>query len=380
VTTATTPAETNTSAATNVATAQIELTRSNRRSTVHKTSLVRAMIGSLLLLALTIVGGLSFGAVGLSLRSVLATLLDAVGIHTKSALQGTDRSVLFQLRLPRIVLGGLVGAALSMAGASYQGVFRNPLADPYLLGAAAGAGVGATISFTYASSFQGWVVNPVPIAAFVGALFAVALSAAMAKAVGSQSHSGTTPSSVLLLSGVAVASFLTSVQTFIQQRRSDTLRLVYNWILGGLTTSGWSEVWLILPYLVIAAIVALLLARRVDVMAVGDDEAKSLGVSPTRVRVVIVLAATLATAAAVSVSGLIGFVGLIVPHAVRAIVGHAHGSVLIVSMILGAAFVMFADTVARTIIAPGELSLGIVTAFIGAPTFAFLLFRQHRGG
>jgi ABC-type Fe3+-siderophore transport system permease subunit len=350
-------------------------------SVVRRTPTAVAYSGGFVVFAAVVIGALTVGPARLPVRAVLATFVDALpGLKMKTALQGSDRNILFLLRLPRIALGALVGAALSAAGASYQGVFRNPLADPYLLGAAAGAGVGATLVFTYSSVFTNWPVNPLPIAAFCGALGAVALAALMAKAVGSQTGAMESSSAVLLLAGVAVASFLTAVQTFIQQRRSDTLRLVYNWILGGLTTTGWSEVLLIIPYLAISASVMLLLARRVDVMALGDDEAKTLGVSPQRVRMIIVIAATLATAAAVAVSGLISFVGLIVPHAVRSVVGHAQGAVLVMSMILGGAFVVVADTIARTIDSPAELPLGVITAFIGAPTFAFLLVRQHRRG
>ncbi len=335
----------------------------------------------MIVFAVVIVGALTVGPARLPVRSVIATFVDALpGIRMRSALHGSDRNILFLLRLPRIALGALVGAALSAAGASYQGVFRNPLADPYLLGAAAGAGVGATLVFAYPSAFSHWPVNPLPIAAFVGALGAVGMAALMAKAVGSQPGAVDSSSAVLLLAGVAVASFLTAIQTFIQQRRSDTLRLVYNWILGGLTTTGWSEVLLIIPYLVISAFVMLILARHIDVMALGDDEATTLGVSPHRIRLVIVIVATLATAAAVAVSGLISFVGLIVPHAVRAIVGHAQGAVLVMSMIVGGAFVVVADTAARTIVSPAELPLGVITAFVGAPAFAFLLLRQHRRG
>jgi iron complex transport system permease protein len=356
-----------------------------RTSRLAMVSLGKAAPIGLIILGIAIISGLIIGAVGLAWRNVIATLLDALpGVQMSSAYSGMDRTILTQVRLPRVVLAGLVGAALSLAGASYQGVFRNPLADPYLLGAASGAGVGATLVFTQSRLFAGWPINPLPIAAFAGAMLAVALSALMAKAVGAQTNSalGTATmgsSSVLLLAGVAVASFLTSVQTVIQQGRTDTLRRVYTWILGGLTTSGWSEVLLITPYLLVSAFVALMLARRVDVMALGDDEAKSLGVSPRNVRAAIIIVATLATAAAVSVSGLISFVGLIIPHAMRAMVGHAQGAVLIMSMIMGAAFLIATDTAARTIVAPGELPLGVLTAFVGAPTFALILIRQHRG-
>lgn len=330
---------------------------------------------------LAMVLSLSVGAVHLSFGHVVATLWErTTGLGSSSVLAGTDAAVLFEMRLPRVVLGLLVGSSLSLAGASYQGVFRNPLADPYLLGAAAGAGLGATLVLSNVVDLAGWQVQALPLAAFVGAMVAVLLSVAMASVVGAGVSDGsvTSASAVLLLAGVAIASFLTAIQTFVQQQRAETLRVVYAWILGGLTTSGWSEVRLIAPYFGVAAVVLLALARKLDVMAVGDDEARSLGVSPTRVRFVVVIAASLATAAAVSVSGLIGFVGLVIPHAVRSLVGHGHRFVLTGSILLGGAFVVLADAAARTIVAPAELPLGVLTAFIGAPAFALLLIRQHR--
>ena len=328
-----------------------------------------------------VVVGLSVGAVHLSFANVVATLWERItGFGSSRVLTGSDAAVLFQIRLPRVVLGLLVGSALSLAGASYQGVFRNPLADPYLLGAASGAGLGATLVLSKAVDITGWQVNALPLAAFLGAVIAVLLSVGMAAAVGSGASDGSVASSsaVLLLAGVAVASFLTAVQTFVQQQRAESLRVVYAWILGGLTTSGWSEVRLIAPYLIVSAVVLLALARRLDVMAVGDDEARSLGVSPTQVRIIVVIAASLATAAAVAVSGLIGFVGLVIPHAVRSLVGHGNRFVLAGSILVGGAFVVLADSIARTIVAPAELPLGVITAFVGAPAFALLLVREHR--
>jgi len=177
---------------------------------------------------------------------------------------------------------------------------------------------------------------------------------------------------------VAVASFLTAVQTYLQQRNAETLREVYGWILGRLSTVGWTEVWMVLPYVVVATAVMLLGARRLDVLSVGDDEATTLGVDPTRVRLVMVLSATLGTAAVVAVSGLIGFVGIIVPHTIRIVFGSSYRIVLPLSVVLGAAFLILADLLARTVAAPAEIPIGVVTAFFGAPFFAIVL-RSSRG-
>ena len=268
-----------------------------------------------------------------------------------------------------MALGGLVGATLATAGAAYQGVFRNPLADPYLLGVAAGAGLGATIALV-ADAAPGFVAP----AAFCGAVLAVVLATSLARTAGSSRTPAT-----LILAGVAVAAFLTAVQTFLQQQRSDSIREVYSWILGRLSTVGWSEVWQVMPYVVVTWLAITVGRRLLDVLAVGDHEAATLGIRPGGVRVVMVVAATLGTAAVVAVSGLIGFVGFVVPHTVRLLVGTSYRVIVPLSLVLGAAFLILADLAARTVVAPGELPIGVVTAFIGAPFFALVLW-AGRGG
>jgi iron complex transport system permease protein len=293
-------------------------------------------------------------------------------VEVDGGLPERDAAILWQLRLPRVVLGALVGAMLALAGAAYQGVFRNPLADPYLLGAAGGAGLGATLAIAYGPDTSSWPVGLLPLAAFAGAVAGVAAAYALGRSGGGRT------TTTLVLAGVAVASFLTAVQTFVQQREDDTLREVYGWILGRLSTAGWREVALILPYTLLSAAVIVACRRLLDVLAVGDDEAESLGVRAARVRLVVVAAATLGTAAAVAVSGLIGFVGIIVPHTVRLVAGSSYRLVVPLCLLLGAAFLILADLVARTVMAPGELPIGVVTAFFGAPFFAVVLRTTRR--
>ncbi|SDC28170.1 FecCD family ABC transporter permease [Actinokineospora iranica] len=283
-----------------------------------------------------------------------------------SPLSEREAAIVWQVRLPRVLLAGLVGAALAVSGAAFQGVFRNPLADPYLLGAAAGAGMAATIVVVAAPAAADWVIGPLPLAAFAGALGGVGLTWLLGRSAGG----GT---AVLLLSGVAVAAFLTAIQTFAQQLNTDTIKQVYTWMLGGLNTSGWHEVLLTLPYIAVAAVVLCLSARLLDVLAVGDDEAASLGVRPGRVRLYVLLAASLATAAAVAVSGLIGFVGIVVPHVVRLLAGASYRVVVPLSLLGGAVFLIVADQLARTVVAPAELPIGVITAFTGAPFFVLVL-------
>jgi iron complex transport system permease protein len=280
-----------------------------------------------------------------------------------------------------VVLGMLVGAMLALAGGCFQGVFRNPLADPYLLGVAAGAGLGATATIALrstaaANSAGDATVNlpiPVPLASFAGALLAVAFTYALGVAGGRDRSPAT-----LILAGVAVSAFFAAGQTYLLQRHVETLREVYSWLLGRLSTAGWHDVGLLLPYAAITTVVILLLRRELDVLSVGDDEAASLGLHPQRSRYLLVVAASLATAAAVAVSGLIGFVGVIVPHTVRLIAGPSYRAILPLSMLFGAAFLTLADVAARTLSSPAELPIGVVTALLGAPFFVVVLRTTQR--
>ncbi len=336
-------------------------------------SLVSLSIG-FLTLAVAMTLSAIVGVSGLSAGDAIREVFSHFPGGPASRLAELDASLLWRIRFPRVVLSALVGSALGLCGCAYQGAFRNPLVDPYLLGSAAGAGLGATLAIVYLKD-RSWVINPLPVLAFAGALTAVAMSYLVGRAANRQ---GRRDSSVLVLSGVAVASFFTALQTFVQQRGSDNLRQVYSWILGGLVTSGWTEVVLIAPYLVVSALVIFSSARLLDVLSVGDDEARTLGVRPERIRFVVVLAASLGTAAAVAVSGLIGFVGLVVPHVVRMLFGTRHHVSLPASALFGGAFLVIADLGARTLSAPAELPLGVITAFIGAPFFAGLLIRGVR--
>lgn len=318
--------------------------------------------------------GIAVGAVDLPVGSVIAEILDRVpGIDIDSGLSVRQTAILWELRVPRVVLAGMVGGMLAIAGAGFQGVFRNPLADPYLLGVAAGAGLGATLAIAYVPDDSGWIVSPLPLAAFAGAVLGVAVTYVLGR-----SATRTYAAATLILAGVAVAAFLTATQTFIQQRNTETFREVFAWIMGALGTVGWGEVTLILPYVIASAVGLLLYRRLMDVMGVGDEEADSVGIKAARVRLVVVAAATLGTAAAVAVSGLIGFVGIIVPHAIRLVLGSSYRIILPLSLGFGAAFLIIADLIARTVLAPAEIPIGVITAFFGAPFFLVVLARARR--
>lgn len=340
------------------------MTRSSSRSAL-------VLTGATLLTFAALLAGVLVGPAGLTPGGVLLELLGRLPlVEVDSGLTDRQQVILWEIRLPRVVLGAIVGATLAIAGATYQGVFRNPLADPYLLGVSSGAGLGATLAIVVGGALGSGLVPP---AAFAGGMLAVMATYALGRSVG-----GGRSEVVIILAGVAVAAFAGAIQTYFMQRNDETLRQVYSWMLGRLTTSGWSDVLTVLPYVLVTLAVVALFRRTLDVMAVGDVEASTLGIAPARVRLVLITAATLGTSAVVAVSGLIGFVGIVIPHAVRILIGPGHRLLLPVSLLVGAGFLVLADVVARTAVSPAELPIGVVTAAIGAPFFLFVL-RRSRG-
>ncbi len=325
---------------------------------------------SVVVLLCAVLGGVMIGPAGPEWWRVPLEFLNRLPFITiDSGLTSTEWAIVWNIRAPRVVLAALVGSTLSLAGASYQGVFRNPLVDPYLLGVAAGAGLGATVVITVnRSGSSTWIIDPLPLAAFIGGLVAVLVTYVVGTTV-----RGERTSTSLVLAGVAVTSLTTALQTFLLQRNSDVVRQVYSWILGRLSSATWGDVRLVLPYVLLSTVALLLHRRLLDVLRVGDEEASALGVNVSRVRLVVVIAATLGTASVVAVSGLIGFVGIIVPHAVRLVVGASYRIVLPMSILVGAAFLIVADIPGRVLDNPAETPIGVVTAFLGAPFFLLIL-------
>jgi len=319
--------------------------------------------------------GAMVGPAGPSWWRVPLALLDHLPlVSIDSGVTPREWTIIWDIRMPRVVLAALVGSMLSLSGASYQGVFRNPLVDPYLLGVAAGAGLGATLVFTLnRTGSSTWIIDPLPLSAFAGGLLAVLVTYVVGTAFGGQKSAST-----LVLAGVAVTALATAVQTFVLQRHTDVVRQVYSWILGRLSSATWGDVRLVLPYVVVSSVVLFLHRRLLDIMRVGDDEATALGASVNRVRIVVVIAATLGTSAVVAVSGLIGFVGIIVPHAVRLLAGASYRVIVPLSLLVGASFLIIADIPGRVLQNPSETPIGVVTAFLGAPFF-LLLLRTRQG-
>jgi len=336
-------------------------------------SRVRAVgwwLAALAVVVLAVLLGAMIGPAGPSAWRVPLAFLDRIpGLDIDSGVSDAEWSLIWNIRMPRVLLAGIVGAMLSVGGAAYQGVFRNPLVDPYLLGAAAGAGLGATLMIAvWGDAGADWPIAPVPLVSFVFALLTVAATYLVGASFG-----GLRSTTTLVLAGVAMVSLTTAIQTFVLQRNSEVVREVYNWILGRVSTAAWSDVRLVTPYVVVSCAVLFLHRRHLDMLRVGDDEAATLGLPVARVRLVVVAAATLGTAAVVAVSGLIGFVGLIVPHAVRLMAGSGYRRLLPLTTAFGAAFLILVDIPGRTLTAPAELPIGVVTAFFGAPFFIILL-------
>ncbi len=288
-------------------------------------------------------------------------------------LTGTSGStgdiIVWQIRLPRVLCAALVGAALAVSGAAYQGIFRNPLADPYLLGVASGAGLGATLALVFGSSLP-FLLGSVPFLSFAFALLFVALTLVLAR------QRGAAPLVTLILAGVVLGSSATALSSLLMLLEREDAARVLAWLLGGFGFSSWAQLGSVLPLIALACVVMLASAQSLNILSLGEESAVQLGVRVERLKLGLIIAATLATAAAVSISGIIGFVGLIVPHTLRLACGPDYRRLLPLSLVGGALFMVLADLVARTLIAPAELPIGVITALVGGPFFLYLLRRR----
>jgi iron complex transport system permease protein len=279
-------------------------------------------------------------------------------------------TIIFDIRLPRVIMAGLVGAALSIAGATYQGLFRNPLADPYLIGVAQGAAMGAAIGFLLQVSWQGSAFGIIPILAFSGAVINVFIVYGLAR-VGK-----TLPVTTLILAGVALGALWGSIVSYLVITSGDKIRGILFWLMGTFSLIEWSEVIVVLPYVVVGAVVIMLYSRSLNIMQLDEEQAKQLGINVEKVKIILLIAATLITAAAICFVGIIGFIGIIIPHTVRLIWGPDHRFLLPLSMLTGAIFLIFTDLLARTVMAPAEIPIGVITAICGVPFFLYLLRRR----
>jgi iron complex transport system permease protein len=308
-------------------------------------------------------GAVEFGA-GEVVKAVVAGLTGKV-----RRVEITPReTIIFFIRLPRVILAAMTGAALAASGAVYQGIFRNPMADPYVMGTSAGASLGATCAFMLPTKIRFLSLGSVPLLAFSGSLLAVMLVYSLAK-VGDR-----TPILNLLLSGMIVSSILSamvSLMMFVMP--TGVLHGLSFWLMGGFSGRGWSNVAMITPYFIVGISIVLLFSRELNALLLGDESAMHLGIEVGKVTRLLITAASLLTASAVSSGGIIGFVGLVIPHVLRMLLGPDNRRLVPASLTLGATVMMAADALARTIIAPQELPVGIITALFGGPFFVYLL-------
>jgi iron complex transport system permease protein len=342
----------------------IKLYRAKQRSAVL------SLCGAGLALAAIAAFSLAVGSTAIPLQDIFGMLTR--GMANQSTAGPYDASlytILFTIRLPRILMAGLVGCALAVAGAAYQGMFRNPLADPYLTGISQGAALGAVAGFLLPATLP---VALIPVLGFLGAVISVIVVFFIART------GKTVPVTTLILGGVAVGAFLASFTSYLLIVSGDKLHGIIFWLLGTFSLADWSRVAIMTPYILAGITVLMLMARPLNVMQLDEEQARQLGINVERTKLLILAAATLATAAAVCFCGAIGFVGIIIPHAVRMILGPDYRLLLPFSALAGAGFLILADTAARTLLAPTEIPVGVITALIGAPFFLYLLQQKKR--
>ena len=330
-------------------------------------------------LIVTVIVSLNVGYAQISFTDILTILGKRIpflnGLVDSSLVKPADEGIILQIRLPRIFAGVLVGAALAASGVLYQGVFKNPMADSYVLGVSAGAAVGASLSIIFGVSSIVFGLRLVQVAAFLGAVFAMFLVYNISR-VGSR-----VPVATLLLCGIAVNFFLFAVVGLMEVIAGDELHAIVFWLVGGFSNVLWKDIWAVLPFILFGIVAAYFYARDLNLLAMGEDTAQHLGVNVERAKQIILVLASLITGAAVSISGLIGFVGLMIPHATRLVIGPDHRILFPTSAIIGAIFLVVCDDIARVVATPFastlELPVGIITMLFGAPFF-ILLFKQKK--
>jgi iron complex transport system permease protein len=327
----------------------------------------------LVLLIVVIVLATNIGSVSIPLNTTWRILLNKLPIINFPA-DWSDAwaIIIWDIRMPRVLLAGVVGASLSIAGATYQGLFRNPLADPYLIGVAQGAALGAVIGFLLPIAGLGLTLGAVPLMAFLGALGSVAVVYALAR-VGKA-----LPMSTLILAGVALGALLGAIVAYLTITSGQMMRSIMFWLSGSFALSQWSEVQIVFPIMLLSSAVILVFGRSLNIMQLDEEQAQQLGINVERLKIILLVVATLITAAAVSFVGIIGFVGIIIPHAVRLIWGPDYRFLLPLSMVSGAIFLILADLLARTLLGPSEIPIGVITAMVGAPFFLYILRRRSR--
>jgi iron complex transport system permease protein len=336
--------------------------------------LVLAMLGAALVVSVLL--GAAFGTVAVPAQALIQMTLNHVfGAGFEQTWRPQDEAIFFAIRLPRVVGAALVGGCLAAAGVLFQGLLRNPLADPYALGVSGGAALGAALGFLLSTAFSVLGFSPVPVLAFAGALCAMVVVYGLARV-----H-GRAPVVNLLLAGFAISAILgygVSLLLILNDRLQLNLPRVYGWLLGGVSVTQWSQLGLVLPVVLLAVAGGWVLGPSLDALGLGEEAAQQMGVAVERDKRLVIVLGSLLTASAVALSGLIGFVGLFAPHVMRLLVGPGHRRLLPSATLLGATFLVLADLIARAALPPSEIPVGILTAFVGGPMFLWLLRRERR--
>ncbi len=326
-------------------------------------------------LAITIIFSTSIGAVKIPFWDVLKLVTNRIPILS-NLIEVEDvatwETIILMVRLPRVLVAGLVGFALATSGTIFQGLLKNPMADPYIIGISSGASLGAALVFSFNLNFSYANFNTLPLFAFIGALLTGFLVYYLAR------KGGKVPVATLLLAGIAVSSFLSAIVSLLMFFNDESLNQIVYWMMGSLASASWSEFHMIWIYILPGFLASFFLAREINLMLLGEDSAQSLGVEIEKLKQLLLVVASLLAGAAVAVSGIIGFVGLIIPHITRLLVGPDHRILIPASALGGAIFLVATDTLARTLLAPTELPVGIITALFGAPFFLYLLRKNSR--
>lgn len=316
--------------------------------------------------------GVSIGSVSIPLAEVAQIFLKSFfNVEFASAVEDSTTNIVMKIRFPRVVLAFFVGASLAICGAAFQGLLKNPLADPYTLGVSSGASFGAVLVIFYGITIFGPFT--LPIFAITGGFLTILVVILFARLV-----KNTLSMETIILTGIIISSFLGSLLSLMVALSGEELRQIIHWLLGSVSMRGWNYILMIIPFFVIGSLVLLFSSQELNALSFGEERAHHLGVNVQTRKMLILIFASVVTGAAVAVSGTIGFVGLVIPHMIRTVFGTDHRHLLPLSLLYGGSFLILADLVARTIVAPVELPIGVITAIIGAPVFAFILFRQRK--
>jgi iron complex transport system permease protein len=350
----------------------LEAARSRHRLGARRFAAALIILGLGLVLSVGLATGI--GRMDVSWGSIAGVLFDKLGFHS-AAMDRTTGVIIWDIRLSRVILSGLVGASLATAGVIFQGILLNPLADPFTIGVSTGAafGVAVLVMLGVGGSLLG--LSPLPLGALVGALGAMAAVLALSR------EGGRMRKETLILAGIVVSTFLSALISLIKSIDEESLSAIVFWIMGSFSGRGWIHVGFLLPYLAVGLFLAAVYHRELDILALGEEQSHHLGVAVSKVRMKLLIGASLLTAGAVAVSGVIGFVGLVVPHLVRVLAGPSHGRLLALSALTGALILIWSDVLARVLLTSGqELPVGVVTALLGGPFFFYLLkSRRSRG-